>query len=163
MTYTVDIRKLVISLLPLKLRTLILVDFLSALVKPVDYLWGLFGGLVANEEKNLTYNITIWGLEKLMNDKFDASQRRILVGDPDEWFSHLFFRSYVTDPQEPVFRAYTQTPSTPVFRSSQAALDAVRVKIVLPLGMTPTTEMTACVKKYIHPGMNFQIIEGGTP
>jgi len=81
MWYNLDVKKLSVLLLPTFLRGSILTAFVKALVKPIDdiYYWWF-----QNRKDNLyilAHNGQKCYLRAVLNDKFDAQQRRIYIDE----------------------------------------------------------------------------------
>lgn len=80
-TYNIDFRELVNLLTPPFLRRLKLVDFLEALLKPleeVNFKLKLFRG---QSIYKVTHNGQVVYLQAVLNDKYDNDQRRIKIDD----------------------------------------------------------------------------------
>lgn len=79
--FVLDLYTFALSLLPSGLRQVIVVAFVRALHVPADWLYSRF---FANRGDNL-YRLAITSqvcyLEKALNDRFDAADRRIYIGD----------------------------------------------------------------------------------
>ena len=85
MWYNIDFNKLVVLNQPTFLRKNIMVAFLRALIEPIKklyYLWFIFR--TANLYK-LEHTGQVCYLRKVLNDRFDPSQRRIYIGNGNKY------------------------------------------------------------------------------
>lgn len=79
--YDVDYKKLVLLLLPVKLRMSAVFSFVYACVSPVAYLHVQFKKFMADTNYKLVHNGQHCHLRGLLNDAFDPTQRRIFLSD----------------------------------------------------------------------------------
>jgi hypothetical protein len=79
--FRLDLNRLVRLILPILFRKTVMLSFLDAITQPVSNIYNLF---LINRDSNL-YNLSIspqvCSLQKLLNDRFDISQRRIFITD----------------------------------------------------------------------------------
>ncbi len=79
--YDADYKKLVLLLLPVKLRLLAVFSYVYAYVSPVAYLHIQFKAFMADTKYRLVHNGQHCHLRGLLNDAFDPMQRRIFLSD----------------------------------------------------------------------------------
>ncbi len=105
--YDIDYKRLLVLLLPIKLRKPGIFGIIYSLIKPVISMYDTF---LSNRKNNLYLaNITpqVCYLRKLLNDTFDPSLRRISVqsdGETNDWiilFSYTLFNT--VDQKHPVW------------------------------------------------------------
>lgn len=79
--YDIDYRKLVLLLLPTFLRQNKMTAWLFCLVAPINTLYNQF--LAEREEDiyKLEHTPQVCSLQKMLNDKLDATERRIRIGE----------------------------------------------------------------------------------
>jgi hypothetical protein len=79
--YLVDWNKLVKLLLPTFLRKPVLMAFLQACVKPIATIHSEFLRAKKEWDYRIMHNGQVFSIEKVLNDKFDDSLRRIYISD----------------------------------------------------------------------------------
>jgi hypothetical protein len=85
MWYKIDYKRLVVLLLLTFMREPIMVSYLWALISPIDslyYKWSLFRN---DNLYKLEHTGQICYLRKVLNDRFDVSERRIYIGDGNRY------------------------------------------------------------------------------
>lgn len=105
MWYDLDVRKLAVQILPTFLRGSVMTAYVTSLVKPLDDIHYQF---IQKRKENLyilAHNGQKCYLRAVLNDKFDASLRRITIDD-----GQLYDREYIyTDAeinQQPALARY---------------------------------------------------------
>jgi hypothetical protein len=104
--YSINWKKLVELLLPTFLRKPVIIAFLNAFTTPISRMHAEFLMLKIEWDYRLDHNGQVFSLEKVLNDKFDPTERRIYIttvdfeddvyiGDRD----HLE-HTYITDPPD---------------------------------------------------------------
>ncbi|MDU1893102.1 MAG: hypothetical protein E6767_20690 [Dysgonomonas sp.] len=145
--FKINYYKLVRLLMPVMLRMPQLMAFVEVCVSPIDYLYGLF---ITNRNSNLYYlEVTpqVFSLEKVLNDRFDYSQRRIYIGKGsrnDQ--SYLYTNDELLD-------AYIYTDGEGVdlylFTSSEVGDDVVRFIVNVPAALRfDENEMRAFLEQF---------------
>jgi hypothetical protein len=79
--YAWDLHLLITYLLPTFLRQPNQIGWLSALLSPVDTKHSAFVSFVADKRYQLDFTGQVISLERLLNDAFDATLRRIYIGE----------------------------------------------------------------------------------
>lgn len=79
--YDVDIKRLIKLLLPMRWRNAGLLALIGALVEPIAGLPAELKNYKAKQEYRMSYNGQVCRLRGLLNDEFDAEERRITVTD----------------------------------------------------------------------------------
>lgn len=100
MWYKVDYNKLVVMLLPLSLRRPRVISLARVLVSPLIDMHYLFTQRRNDNLYQLAHNGQVCFLRKALNDKFDRTERRIWIGEGNQ-----FNRKYV----------YQEIENKPVF------------------------------------------------
>lgn len=79
--FTVDMKRLVILLMPVKWRQPTFIAWLGSLVVPVQMIYSSFMNNRAANLYNLAHNSQVCYLRKVLNDVFDPDLRRIRITD----------------------------------------------------------------------------------
>lgn len=79
--YDIDYRKLAVLLLPMCLRRQGIIALVRAFVSPLGTLSENFGDFRSRKNYRLTHNGQTCYLRAVLNDEFDAEQRRITIDD----------------------------------------------------------------------------------
>jgi len=154
--FEVDLPKLVRLLLPPRLRKVRHVAWLQALTNPVNYLYQQFR---RNRDANL-YRLYITPqivyMERLLNDRYDISGRRIQVKD-----ALVYEPEYIYQEQElkPVY-IYLETENKPLylFTDFEIGSDSFDFFVLVPADLTYNeNEMTALIDNYKLAGKRYKI------
>ncbi len=73
--------RLIVLLLPVRLRTGTIYAFLSSLVAPIVTLYNNLLAYNATTSYKLRHTSQVWSIEKVLNDEFDPVERRIRIFD----------------------------------------------------------------------------------
>lgn len=84
MWYRVDFIKLAMQLLPPILRSKVLLAILKAMLKPLEYIYGLFMSLKSDTDRSLNISCNVQYLQKAMNDAFFLKENQIYIDTPEE-------------------------------------------------------------------------------
>jgi hypothetical protein len=154
--FEVDLPKLVRLLVPPRMRKMKHVAWLQALTNPVNYLYQQFR---RNRDANL-YRLYITPqvvyMEKLLNDRYDISGRRIRIKD-----ALVYDAEYLYQEQElkPVY-IYKEEENKPVylFTDDEIGSDSVDFFVLVPSDLTfNENEMTALIDNYKLAGKRYKI------
>lgn len=154
--FDVDFPKLVRLLLPPRLRKIKHVAWLQALTNPVNYLYQQFR---RNRDANL-YRLYITPqvvyMERLLNDRYDISLRRIRIRD-----ALVYAPQYIYQDQElkPVY-IYQEEENNPVylFTDDEIGSDSVDFYVLMPSDLIYNeNEMTALIDNYKLAGKRYKI------
>lgn len=154
--FEVDLPKLVRLLVPPRMRKMKHVAWLQALTNPVNYLYQQFR---RNRDANL-YRLYITPqvvyMEKLLNDRYDISGRRIRIKD-----ALVYDAEYLYQEQElkPVY-IYREEENKPVylFTDDEIGSDSVDFFVLVPSDLTfNENEMTALIDNYKLAGKRYKI------
>lgn len=154
--FSIDYTKLVRFLIPVLLRQRQHVAWLQAVSYPVNYLYQLF---LRNRDANIyRLNITpqVVFLEKLLNDRYDISNRRIRITDALV-YSSLYL--YQEEENKPVF-FYAEAESAPafVFTEEEVGLQTVDFYVLVPSVITfNENELRALLDAYKLAGKTYKI------
>ena len=85
MWYSIDFFLLAIQMLPTKLRTLSIASFTLPSIKPLGSLHYKWENYRADNIYKLTHTGQVCSLRKSLNDKFDQSERRIYIGEGNDF------------------------------------------------------------------------------
>lgn len=85
MWYKIDFNKLIVALLPLSLRQPRLISLLQVLISPVVDMHYDFTQRRNDNLYQLVHNGQVCFLRKALNDKFDRTERRITIGDGNQY------------------------------------------------------------------------------
>ncbi|MPS74020.1 MAG: hypothetical protein E2590_12875 [Chryseobacterium sp.] len=128
MWYNVDIKKLVVQLIPTELRYVDIPAFVKALVKPIDDIHYQF---VQKRKENL-YIMAHTGqkvyLRAVLNDKFDFEQRRIEIDDGNLYDAEYIYTDAEIDANPFLARYLTLT----LYQDSDLADTAVDFYVRVP-------------------------------
>ncbi|SFO33300.1 hypothetical protein SAMN05428949_4983 [Chitinophaga sp. YR627] len=154
--FEVDLPKLVRLLVPPRMRKMKHVAWLQALTNPVNYLYQQFR---RNRDANL-YRLYITPqvvyMEKLLNDRYDISGRRIRIKD-----ALVYDAEYLYQEQElkPVY-IYREEENKPVylFTDDEIGSDSVDFFVLVPSDLTfNDNEMAALIDNYKLAGKRYKI------
>lgn len=154
--FTVDIDKLSKWMLPLRLRTVLLVDLVKCAVKPTKQVYQQFLAHRSENIYEIVHNGQVCKLQAVLNDRFDNTLRRVYIIDG------LVILPLFT---------YKRIEAKPVYmrkRSEATGIRYMRKRSELSLGgtfivMVPTVlvfdmhEMKALTNKYKQAGKAYTI------
>lgn len=103
--YNLNIKKLTILITPTFLRKERFLEWVHSLISPLEFLYDEFLKHRAEDIYKLEHTAQVISLEKVLNDRFDISQRRIRIGDVER--------------KEP-FYIFLETEQTPKFVHSES-------------------------------------------
>lgn len=159
--YTLDVKKLALQLLPVKLRQPRLIALLNALISPIENLYARF----INYKKSIEYELTITGqvcyLQKLMNDFFDYSNRRIVIEDVDiNEQPALYLKTEGLDKGLITFKEGEASADYFFPTQQEATGEGGYFVVKVPAGLIYNVDkMKALLNKYKLPTTAFNIIE----
>lgn len=94
--YTIDFYRLSLLLMPTFLRTGLIAAFLRAIVSPLQMLYAVFGNFRADADYKLSHNSQVCYLQKVLNDTFDNTLRRITITDVQRYRRmYLYLRTEI--------------------------------------------------------------------
>ncbi len=136
--FDINLYRFFIWNLPVFLRTRVRMIWLKTIVAPV---WKIYYRLLAFRKASLykmSHNSQVVYLQKVLNDKFDATDRRIKIRNSDiqEPVWH-----YDAPEQNPVYY-YDTDDERPVFFRSQSEFEELNAdfEVVIPLALKPATQ-----------------------
>ncbi|TLP81341.1 hypothetical protein [Maribacter sp. ACAM166] len=131
--YNIDFQRLVATLLPIRRRTILMVQWLIALVEPINQLHTQFLRYRQATNYKLDHTAQVFSLEDVLNDAFDVSARRIYIEDGIYIFPVWF---YDRADNKPV-RFYNRAADDKVRFYDHKALGKLDVDftVVLPNGL----------------------------
>ena len=140
--YTVSYSRLKDLLTPTFMRKPVVRAYLGALVRPVDTLYSLFMIFRRDTLYKLQHTGQVVFLQKVLNDRFDNTDRRIYITD-----------GIVNEPTH----VYTHAEDKPVYLGTryiytraELAFKDVNFIVVLPAGMTLSAEARIRMKSLIN-------------
>jgi hypothetical protein len=154
--YNINYTKLVTERIPHELRFDELLALMLIFVSPVVFLYNLF----INYRNFILYKIKITPqvcyMEKMLNDSYDASLRRIYLTDGLTQQAIFIY----TEPENKPVYVYTETEALPLYNylegeTTGAGFDFV-VNVPLAVGFQ-LSEMTARVNEFKLAGKTFKI------
>ena len=155
-TYNIDFKKLVRWLTPNRLRNSRMLAWLSLLVSPINFLYLDF--LNFREAKLYELGITpqVADLERLLNDRYDFTQRRIYIGDGVTKPTKYIFQSAEL---KPVFiKKRSENAPVYIYTSGESANNGddfiVYVPLVLQINLP---EIISVIKAKKLAGTKFKI------
>lgn len=154
--FSIDYKKLVRLLLPIRLRKAIVLAFLGAFIWCLQLIYNVFN---LNRGANL-YRLKITPqvvyLEKLLNDRYDIGQRRIVI---DDTITHDALYIYQKEEAKPL-SIFLKSENKPVFlyRSEETDLNPVDFTISVPMDIQfQEAELRALVDSYKLAGKTYLI------
>ncbi|WP_343744211.1 hypothetical protein [Chitinophaga sp.] len=154
--YEIDFPKLVRLLMPPRLRKMRHVAWLLALCNPVNYLYQQFR---RNRDANL-YRLKITPqvvyLERLLNDRYDISQRRIKISD-GMIYEPVFL--YQEIEQKPVY-LWQESENKPLYlyTEEEVGSNPVSFYVFTPRNLYfDENEMSALINNYKLAGKTYKI------
>lgn len=166
--YNIDLNRLIKLLLPVRLRKMTQIAWLSALISPVSRLYNTF--IIARQNDLFRHSIdsTVPRLEYMLNTLFYAQgltdNYRIIIGPVEvRRPTHIYLQGIVSvlDEAQPVF-IYQQIEAQPVylFTANELGTGTTDFWVKVPHGVEyDTAAMTSWVREFCLPDKNFQIIE----
>jgi hypothetical protein len=100
MWYNINWKKLVVLNQPTFLRKNVMVAFLRVLVEPINRLYYQWFIYRRDNLYKLAHNGQVCYLRKVLNDRFDPSQRRIYIGNGNKYDKNFI---YTNPEQKPEF------------------------------------------------------------
>lgn len=139
--FVLNLRKLVVLLLPTFLRKVRIIAWLQMLLAPLERLQYDFEQKRKNDLITLTHNGQKCYLRKILNDTFDEALRRIRIED-----MHLFNAMYI----------YTEAEKQPVYleekylyTSGEMQVSGVNFSVHIPLSLQEKeVEIKALIEAY---------------
>lgn len=147
--YDINYRKLVTWLVPVPLRGVVMLSWLMALVSPfID----LYNNLIRFRDAVL-YRLTITPqvvyLEKMLNDRFDIIERRIVIKDGQEFLPLFLFKKAEVKPIFFYRKSETTKPKTHLLTKGEVGAFTwdfvVFVPVLVPFDIN---EMIALINAY---------------
>lgn len=154
--YHIDFDKLVQGLVPAYLRRSRLLAFLKVMVSGVVFLYQDFLRYRKQKLYELMITPQVCYLERLLNDRYDFSLRRIYILD-SVFYSPVYF--YQEDELKPVMM-YQESENKPVYFYTDGEAGTIKDDFVI---MVPSSipfdqnEMRSLVNKYKLPGKRYKI------
>lgn len=155
--FNVDYSRLARWLMPKPLRQVKLMAFVTALISGVKNTYISFSGYRDNTNYWLGITPQVCFMEKALNDRYDRTERRIIVEDAEE---RLGFPVFLKEENKPVV-FYSKTEDVPVVmytknETAQFSSDfVVKVPVFIDFDVT---EMTAFVQQIKLAGRTFKIM-----
>lgn len=153
----VDFRRIIIWLLPVDPRTTIEVSWLQALFAPLRTLYTLFNGRRVTNLYTLSITPQVCYLEKMLNDRYDDTERRIYITDgervPDVYI-------YLEDEQKPLY-IYLDSEASPVYIYTKAERETGESDFVVHVPSTiiyNDNEMRALLDSYKLASKRYNIV-----
>lgn len=150
-TYNIDIKKLVLQLLPQIYRQPKHVAWLQALVQPLITLYALFNAFRNSTLYQLSITPQVCYLEKMLNDKYDVALRRIYIDEPPEIEGVPLYQEVEVKPQVLFTEAEVVDDEFVLYQESESEIFSVDFIVVVPLALEPTidlNELTAILDAY---------------
>lgn len=89
--YNISFSRCVALLLPIRLRQTIMLQWLLALIEPINQLHTLFLRYRDDTNYKLDHTAQVFSIEDVLNDAFDVQQRRIYIDDGVYTFPVWFY------------------------------------------------------------------------
>lgn len=161
MNYVIDFIKLIVDLLPVKLRRGIHVDWLFSLLKGVRYLYDEFLSFRDASLLEISRNGQVIVLEDLLNTKFDPIGVGIYITDPTSNLEHTaLFLVIENQLDQEAYLVSEIPPGTSVALYTVEEFDSdddfiVWVPVTLVFNMN---QLRACVNKYKIAPMRYSVL-----
>lgn len=156
-TYSVNWNKLVSWLTPTALFKPKMFALLKSLISPVSTLHGDFIGFRSQKNYDLSITGQVCRLEKLLNDKYDSSLRRIYITDGTKSKRKYAFKASEFVPQ-PI---YTDAEAKPYFIYQQGEITTVTYHFIINIPISVvynTDELISILSVFKMPSKKFNII-----
>lgn len=159
--YNINFASLARALLPSVMRTAVkMASILRAIVKPLQTLNNRFNLLRTQTDYQVLFDSRVIYMEKLLNDFFDTSLRRIYIGD-GSLIPRPEFIYNVVENRPPVFIYNEAEAQPPVYLRNRAeSISAIDFIVYVPLAiLTPENaqQIRAWVNRYRLAGKRFSI------
>ncbi len=145
--FIINYYKLAKLILPTMLRMPLLVAFVEACVRGVDYLYILFSTNRRNNNYHLSITPQVCYLEKALNDRFDYFDRRIYISD-----GKFYEKKYIYTRNEALPKyLYQRTENKPLYINTRREVGADNYDFIVnvPQGLRyDTNEMTVFIQQY---------------
>src|SRR5579872_6770183 len=157
--YSFDLSKYVRRLTPPRLRNKFNLSWYETLLSGIDYSQDKFNSYKDLVLKELSYNGTTLQMERMLNDYFDPSSRRITITESATTTNYLFLESEGQAPKYLFTESETGATKTYFFNEgeniSTGAFDFI---VNAPLSVTGSTDqMKAQILKYKLAGVTYNI------
>lgn len=154
--FNIAYKKLVIWLLPKPIRKPEHVAWLMALLSPLTAFYNLFLAFRTSVLYFLDIDSRVCKLQKLLNDRYDGQQRRIVIEDGTE-YDPVFI--YQREENKPVF-LYQREENKPVIIYTKSEVGATSVDFVIKVPVfvvIDINEVQALVRRFRLPGKTFKV------
>jgi hypothetical protein len=154
--YNIDFKKLVFYLMPSRLRNGINIVFISLLTKPIAKLNISFLQFRKLKLYELGINSQVCFLQKLLNDRFDYTQRRIIISEPIDTTPYYLFKK---GELKPVFINKKMELKPKYTYTNGETISPIDFIVQVPkLLVYNNSELEILIKKYRLPYKAFKII-----
>lgn len=159
--YKFDVKQFAAQLLPVKLRGPKLQALVRSLVSPVEYVNAAFVNFKKEQEYELTITGQVCYLQKMLNDFFDYSDRRILVEDvPVSDQYALYLKSEGPEKGLVTYLNGEADPEYTFILSDELGGEGGYFLVKVPAGLVYDVErMKALLNKYKLPTTAYNIVE----
>jgi hypothetical protein len=154
--FDVLFKKLVVWLLPMPIRKPVHVAWLMAMLSPLTKLYNDFLAFRTSVLYYLNIDASVCKLEKLLNDRYDTVQRRIVITDPQE-FDPLWLYRKVEN--KPVF-LFRKSENKPVFLYTKAETSAFGVDFIIKIPVFVVfdiNELKSLIKRFRLGSKTFKV------
>lgn len=152
MWFKVDYNKLAILLLPTFLRGQVMIGYLQALITPLVTIYDAWSVKRVTDIYKLNHNGQVCYLRKVLNDAFDPDQRRIKIGEGNQYERKYIYTSGEKQPKY-LGRIYIR-------QSGDYADTGVDFRVVIPIGFNLDQvihQMKALIDFYKLAGKRYKI------
>jgi hypothetical protein len=159
--YNIDYNKPITWLIPPRLRSSILMYWVKALISPIDKLYGDF----TRYRKDVLYRTSITPqvcyMEKVLNDTFDKTQRRITITDGFEYIVTLIHLDEALKPLPTYLEGTGHDEDIPIIHDDSAYMDSgcdFNVNIPFSLSQTDEMRLKSIINTYKLPSKRYKIL-----
>jgi hypothetical protein len=155
--YNVDFDDIAKKLIPLRLRKVKALDYLSAILKPLKSLHADFLSFVNTKKYELKFTGQIIYLEHLLNDTYDSTTRGIYIVDTANIdLTYWFNRGELTSFYYLRNRSEGQPPK--YLKNRIEYINHIHFIIKVPSGVSfVEVQMRTLIDKYLQAGKNYTI------
>lgn len=149
-------------LVPFRIRQSRMVEYMAALLAPLQVINGYFASHVETIRYDLKFNGQVMYLEHVLNDKFDNTLRRVYIDDPS---GQQIFTPYVFNriEQQPPLHLFNVADAKPlleniVLRNQVELLVTTDFVVKVPVGIFNSTiqvQMSDLIDRYRIAGKRY--------
>jgi hypothetical protein len=155
-TYSIDYKKMVLWLTPNRLRKTRMLAWLGVLVNPVVVLYQNFLAFRKTKLYYLGISPSVCDLERLLNDRYDFTQRRIYIDDAQDKPIKYIFRRLESKPK--FLRRRSEASPLILYTRNESGINAIHFIVYVPVSIVfDLQEMKSLINIYKLLGKRYKV------